>query len=69
MNWKPIETAPQEDKTIFVVKGFNVCNGFTGSKPYTSDPYCVWPDGNGGFARWPHKFQPTHWCELPEDPA
>ena len=66
--WQAIETAPK-GRRMFVVQAFSVCNGFTGGKPYTTDPYCVWQEDNGAFARWPHNFQPTHWAELPEPPA
>ena len=67
--WLPIETAPTEGREMFVVKAFNVCNGFTGGKPYTSDPWCVWHESDSSFARWNHKFQPTHWMPLPPPPA
>lgn len=63
--WQPIDTAPQGSREMFVVKAFDVCNGFTGGRPYTSDPYCVWRNDDGGFSRWPHNFQPTHWAPLP----
>lgn len=36
-----------------------------GSTPCTSDPYCVWRERDGSLARWPHTFEPTHWCPLP----
>lgn len=65
--WQPIETAPQ-GREMFVVKAFNVSNGFTGGKPYTSDPWCVWHDEPGKFARWPHNFAPTHWMKLAASP-
>lgn len=68
MSWQPIETAPEEGATIFVVRAFGVSNGFTGGKEYTSDPYCVWRTEDGGFERWPHHFAPTHWMPLPEPP-
>jgi hypothetical protein len=64
----PIETAPTVGRGMFVVKAFRVRNGFTGGHEYTSDPWCVWRQEDGDFARWPHKFQPTHWCPLPADP-
>lgn len=67
MKWQPIETAPKDGKKMFVVIGFNVCNGFTGGKPYTTDPWCVWVDDDG-FAGWPHNFGPTHWMPLPKPP-
>jgi len=66
MNWQPIETAPKETREIFVVRGFrvNVRTAF----PYTTDPYCVWRRGDGGYERWPHHFPPTHWMPLPPPP-
>lgn len=66
--WQPIETAPANSLEMFVVKAFNVCNEFTGNRPYTTDPYCVWCDSEGVFVRWPYKFTPTHWAPLPEAP-
>lgn len=70
--WKPIESAPQAalgPRPMFVVCAFNVCNTLTrGSRPYTSDPWCVWRTADGEFARWPHPFQPTHWMPLPPPP-
>ena len=68
--WLPIETAPTKDegRGMFVVRAFNVANGFTGGLPYTSDPWCVWRCLDGGFARWPHNFAPTHWMPLPAAP-
>ena len=67
MNWQPIETAPKDTREMFVVRAFFVRNGFTGGIEYTSDPWCVWWDGDG-FARWPHNFPPTHWTSLPPPP-
>ena len=67
-NWKPIEQSLQYkgSKKMFVVIAINVSNGFTGGKPYTTDPYCVWYEKDGSFARWPHNFNPTHCYFLPE---
>ncbi len=66
--WLPIETAPGVDErrttTMFVVCAINISRGFVHG--YTSDPWCVWRIANGGFARWPHDFPPTHWYPLPE---
>ena len=64
--WLPIETAPGTDvpRTMFVTIAIGVQVTATGI-PYTSDPYCVWRDPGGSFARWPHPFQPTHWYPLP----
>ena len=66
--WQPIETAPKNGRAMFVVQALDVCNSFTGNRPYTTDPYCVWPDDEGDFARWPHPFPPTHWMPLPAAP-
>lgn len=66
--WQPIETAPAGTKEMFVVQAFRVRNCFTGGQEYTSDPWCVWREQTGGFARWPHNFPPTHWAPLPVDP-
>lgn len=65
MNWEPISTAPKEWKPfeMFVVIGINV--KLSTSRPYTTDPYCVWRNLDESFARWPHPFEPTHWCPLP----
>lgn len=65
--WREINNGAIFPKTMFVVKAFNVCNGFTDGKEYTSDPWCVWLEPDGSFARWPHHFKPTHWMPLPED--
>jgi len=64
---QPIETAPI-GKGMFVVRAFNVSNGFTGWRPYTTDPWCVWQATAGEFSRWPHHFAPTHWAPLPAAP-
>lgn len=49
---------------MFVVKGFDVEVQY-GGFPYTTDPYCVWKNDDGTFARWPHPFPPTHFAILP----
>jgi hypothetical protein len=66
MNWIPIDIAPRSRKPfeMFVVIAMNV-KPLPSSAPYTSDPYCVWREADGSFARWPHPFAPTHWCPLP----
>ena len=66
--WLPIETAPTSRERMFVVQGFDVINGFTGGRPYTTDPWCVWREKDGTLARWPHHFPPTHWTALPAPP-
>lgn len=65
--WLPIETAPVGRK-MFVVIGVTSGNGFTGGRPYTTDPYCVWQPEKGEFSRWPHNWPPTHWQPLPNPP-
>lgn len=70
MEWLLIEDAPDgSTKEMFLVRAFNVMNGFTGGEYYTSDPWCVWREKDGSFARWPHHFPPTHWCRLPVEPS
>lgn len=65
--WKPISEAPV-GREMFVAKGFAVCNGHTGGKPYATDPWCVWQESPGEFTRWPHHFPPTHFMPLPPPP-
>ena len=68
-HWQPIDTAPQQGREMFVVKAFNVMTGaFSNGRSYTSDPWCVWRAADGGLARWPHEFQPTHWMPLAPAP-
>jgi hypothetical protein len=61
--WRPIDSAPTETKRMFVAIAIHspVANN------YTSDPYCVWVENDGTFARWPHTFPPTHWLPLPRN--
>jgi hypothetical protein len=61
--WRPIDSAPTEVKRMFVAIAIHspVANN------YTSDPYCVWAENDGTFARWPHPFPPTHWLPLPRN--
>lgn len=66
--WRPIVDAPTTGREMFIVRAFNVCNGFTGGKPYTSDAWAVWRASDGSFARWPHHFAPTHFHALPSPP-
>ncbi len=62
--WLPIESLPEMGRTMFVVKAINIYPTETTSHVYNTDPYCVWKDGDK-FVRWPHPFQPTHYCLLP----
>lgn len=66
VGWRPISEAPHGGRQMFVVRAFNVQQGST---TYNSDPWCVWREKSGSFARWPHKFPPTHWQPLPAPPA
>jgi hypothetical protein len=66
VGWMPIETAPKNQKEMFIVKAFNA-ETHCGTR-YTSDPWGVWAE-NGHFIRWPHKFKPTHWIPLPAAPG
>ena len=65
-SWLPIESAPKSRKPfeMFVVIAINV-KPLPSGAPYTSDPYCVWRESDGSFARWPHTYPPTHWFPLP----
>ena len=67
--WRPIETAPRLGRTMYVVRGFFVTNVNAHVRDYTTDAYCVWPDPDGGWVRWPHTFPPTHWKPLPSAPT
>lgn len=62
--WQPIEDCPRGGpKEIFVAVAIDIVRGTT---KYTTDPYCVWYDADGCYARWPHPFPPTHFMKLPE---
>ena len=65
--WQPIETAPK-DRTMVVLIGVTEGNGFTGGRPYRSDPWCGW-FSDGEWQRWPHPWPPTHWMPLPAPPS
>lgn len=69
MKWEKLDNLPNEfckgSKKMFVVKGIDV--KLTSGQSYTTDPYCVWVQPNGTLARWPHQFEPTHFCPLPEN--
>lgn len=68
MKWLPIEELHNHVKgrEMFVVKAFGVIP-YEGVREYDSDPYCVWWDKHyEEFARWPHPFEPTHFCLLPD---
>jgi len=65
--WKPISELPATyglTNKMFVVKAIKVSIG--DGVVYTSDPYCVWITLGGKMPRWPHEFEPTHFCELPD---
>jgi len=61
LKWKSIDSAPNRKTPMFLIKGVDV--GIHDN--YTTDPYCSWIRDDGSFARWPHAFKPTHWCEIP----
>lgn len=65
MKWIPIEQVKEHitNRAMFVVIGFDVDVGCR--IPYTTDPYCVWLEGGRVCGRWPHTYQPTHFCVLP----
>ena len=70
MKWLTIDKLHEHIKgrEMFVVKAFDVdLDGIRGSQ-YTTDPYCTWHDeqSSNKFPRWPHPFQPTHFCLLPK---
>lgn len=69
MKWNKIENLDKEQlqatREMFIVRGFNV-EGVS-VMPYTTDVYGVWLERDGSFARWPHKFAPTHFMLLPKD--
>jgi hypothetical protein len=72
MKWKPIEDAPHRRYPMFLVIAKDVTVNLpqfvtSGGAKYTSDPYCVWRNDDGSFARWPHPFPPTHYSELPTE--
>lgn len=68
--WKPIAELPVDPrgKNVVALIAINTLEA-RGSSPYTSDPYCGWRIAEinypESFARWPHRFLPTHFCELP----
>jgi hypothetical protein len=68
MEWMPIGSAPPDGKEMFVVIACGVKPFPNSRSTYTSDPWCVWRDKDGSYARWPHDFNPTHWMPLPEPP-
>ncbi len=67
--WQPISTAPKDGRTMFVVIAAGIVPFPSSRSTYTSDPWCVWRNDEGGFSRWPHDFGPTHWMPLPPPPA
>lgn len=58
--WQPIETAPVGRRKVILL----ISN--KGPKGYVTDPWTGWIDAEGGVARWPHNFPPTHWMEIPQ---
>ena len=67
--WKKIENLPEEYKDsvkMFVVRAIDILPYVDSPFKYTTDPYAVWRM-NGEYHRWPHKFPPTQYCELPDE--
>jgi hypothetical protein len=58
--WKPIETLNMPVGKCFLVRGW-----FAESN-YQTDPWVVFLNGEGRFAKWPHNKPPTEWTEIPE---
>jgi hypothetical protein len=65
--WRDIESAPPPNGEWVVVIGATEGNGFTGGKPYVTDPWASQFNGDSWF-RWPHNWLPTHWMPLPTPP-
>lgn len=65
--WMPISEAPI-GREMFVAKAFRASPGFSDGRTYDSDPWCVWQEFPGMFARWPHPFPPTHFVRLSDLP-
>ena len=68
-NWQPIEIAPRSRKArdpMFAVIAKDAPLPSNPNILHTTDPYYVFPDNQGGFARWPHSFPPTHWHPMPK---
>jgi hypothetical protein len=63
--WKPIGTAPKDGREILLRA--RTREALPGGAEYVTDVYHGWWDrAHGNWARWPHKFAPTHWMKIPE---
>lgn len=77
IGWEPIENLaaaiPQMQAAAGVTRPmFAVACLVAGARPpapppypIETDPYYVWMNSDGSFARWPHKFPPTHFHRQP----
>ena len=64
MKWFPINELDVKERQLFVVIAIDVYPSHKSGYTYTSDPYCVWKEGDK-FVRWPYEFPPTHFVYLP----
>lgn len=59
-DWKPIWELNQNKKSVALIAKTTMHG-----REYITDPWIGWRESNGSFARWPHPFAPTHFCDLP----
>lgn len=59
--WLDISKLETKRKLVVLVAKTEIAG-----REYITDPWCGWLTDDGTFARWPHKFEPTHFIELPE---
>lgn len=59
--WTDISQLEVSNKPVVLISKTKI-----GGRDYITDPWCGWMHEDGSFARWPHKFQPTHFLKLPE---
>lgn len=58
-----MENAPKfPGRRAFLVRAFFA------DRNYLTDPWAVFRDADGAFARWPHGRPPTMWCPIPPLP-
>lgn len=63
--WQPITGTPVHMKMILAC----AINPPELGQKYTTDPWAVWWDEKAKeYVRWPHKFPPTHYSEIPAAP-
>lgn len=60
--WRDIASAPTDRRNFLVI-------GYREDLNYWTDPWSVFRDADGGFARWPHDFPPTHWMPIMAPPT